>query len=137
MKKILFIIILIIILLICIIAGIVYNSNIKDIPIYYNNPNYDSMYDVLLPIYTVTRKGKVICSYNENLEEGKSKQLNNTELKNLKNDLKELEDILKKDEGKHSNNAYVSVNGTVYRYVTKEADDFIKEITNKYFSELT
>ena len=134
MKKILFIVILIVILLICIIVGIVYSNYT---PIYYNNPNYDNMFDVLLPIYTVTRTGKVICSYNENLKESKSKQLNNAELKNLKNDLKELENILKKDKGQYDNNAYVLINGRVYRYVTKEADDFIKEITNKYFSELT
>ena len=71
--------------------------------------NYNSMEDMIYPVYSISMLGRVMVkSYDEEY----TKQLNIEQMKELKQDLKELENVLKqKSNYQLVNNSLLFVNG--------------------------
>lgn len=141
-KKILFIV-LAIILVIAIVASILIYLNNSNNSIsgnnsqyFYYNQNRNSMYDAIFPIYTITKSGEVRRSYSESSDDGSYvKQLDNMQIKELEEDLNDLESLLEQTNNTQSTkNSYVVVNGKKFEFVTNDAKNKIDEIIRKYIN---
>lgn len=129
----------VVLLLVCIVAGVlIYQKNGKE-EIFYYDENYGSMLDAFLPTYTATASGnvtKTIITMNSSKPEG-NKKLNGSELKEFKDDLNNLQEMLKQDKNNQSySNTSVRVYGEKYEYASTETKNFLQEIMNKYFANI-
>ena len=123
-------IVLITILIIAIvILFIILNIN-RFLLYFYYDKNYNSMEDMIYPVYSISMLGRVMVkSYDEEY----TKQLDIEQMKELRQDLKELEKLLQqKNNYQFVNNSLLFVNGKSYEEINNNAKNRIDDIIEKY-----
>ena len=138
-KKTLFLVLISILIIAIVVLILIYLNNSingNNSQYFYYDQNRNSMYDAIFPIYSITNSGEVRISHTgSSSDESYVKQLDNTQIKELEEDLNVLERLLEQiNNDQSTKNSYIVVNGKKFEYVTLDVKNKIDEIVEKYIT---
>ena len=138
-KKTLFLVLISILIIAIVVLILIYLNNSingNNSQYFYYDQNRNSMYDAIFQIYSITNSGEVRISHTgSSSDESHVKQLDNTQIKELEEDLNVLETLLEQiNNDQSTKNSYIVVNGKKFEYVTLDVKNKIDEIVEKYIT---